>query len=496
MELDYERLLHFFILSVLTSFLAIFLINDKHKKTKITLFSIATTFYVLQTISFLTIMWDMNYHFLANLFEPTNYIVAFTTYREYAWLAVGVVILLVVVLYFMNKYIKIKNNKIRYTIITLCCIFLITPYSLVNRFSIVLYKILYNPSYTKSHQELFKEITGKDFIEKENIKIENTNNKNLVLIFLESFEQNFLNEEKLKEVAPNLRKLTNQGEYYYNIEQIEGSSWTMAGIHTTLCGTPEIYSVRRNKLFKTVTISNLTCFSDVLNKAGYNQVYLGGEFKTFAGKSYFLELHGYNQVYGDKEVFKEMNVKEEDKWGWGAKDHEVFELAKKKYVELSNQNKPFNLTISTLAPHAPEGIFDKRCRNTTDNSTLNAVQCDDDLLIDFINFLKQQSNYKNTIVVILPDHLLMASNASDILENIGNRKLYTLFLNTGKIEKIDNKILYTDIARIILNKLDIKSNVEFLLENRDNKSTKERINYINNNIEKIRSFNNKTILQE
>ena len=90
----------------------------------------------------------------------------------------------------------------------------------------------------------------------------------------------------------------------------------------------------------------------------------------------------------------------------------------------------------------------------------------------------------------------MASNASDILENIGNRKLYTLFLNTGKIEKIDNKILYTDIARIILNKLDIKSNVEFLLENRDNKSTKERINYINNNIEKIRSFNNKTILQE
>ena len=90
----------------------------------------------------------------------------------------------------------------------------------------------------------------------------------------------------------------------------------------------------------------------------------------------------------------------------------------------------------------------------------------------------------------------MASNASDILEDIGNRKLYALFLNTGNIEKIDNKILYTDIARIILNRLGVKSNVEFLLENRNNKSIKERINYINNNIEKIRSFNNKTILQE
>ena len=496
MQLDYERILHFFILSVLASFLAIILIDNKHKKTKILLFSIATVFYSLQAISMLTIMWDMNYHFITNLFEPTNYTVAFTTYREYAWLAIGVIILLIIVLYFINKYLKIKNNKVRYTVIAICCAFLITPFSLVNRFSKVIYKILYNPSYTESYQDLFTELTGEKFVDKNDIKVNKVSNKNLVLIFLESYEQNFLNEKYFLGISDYVRNLTTQGEFYSNIEQIEGSSWTMAGIHTVLCGTPEIYSVRKNKLFKTVTISNLVCFTDVLQKAGYNQVYLGGEFKTFAGKSYFLELHGYNEVYGDKEIFSELKVKEEDKWGWGAKDREVFEIAKKKYIELSKKNKPFNLTISTIAPHAPAGIFDERCRNTNENSTLNAIQCDDDLLRDFIKFLQQQPNYKDTIIVLLPDHLLMASNASDILNKIGNRKLYSIVLNTGKTEEFSNKILYTDMARIILDKLDINSNVEFLMENRNNKLTKERIDFINNNIEKIRAFNNKTIGQE
>ena len=496
MQLDYERLLHFFILSVLATFLAIILMDNKHKKTKVLLFSIATVFYSLQAISMLTIMWDMNYHFITNLFEPTNYTVAFTTYREYAWLAIGVIILLVIVLYFINKYLKIKYNKIRYTIIVICCIFLVTPFSLINRFSKVMYKILYNPSYTESYQDLFTELTGRKFVDKNDIKVNKIGNKNLVLIFLESYEQNFLKEEYFSGISDYVRSLTKESEFYSNIEQIEGSSWTMAGIHTVLCGTPEIYSVRKNKLFKTVTISNLVCFTDVLDKAGYNQTYIGGEFKTFAGKSYFLGLHGYDEIYGDKEVFSELKVEEKDKWGWGAKDHEVFEMAKKKYLELSTENKPFNLTISTIAPHAPTGIFDDRCRNTNENSTLNAIQCDDDLLSDFMQFLKKQPNYKDTIVVLLPDHLLMASNASDLLNKIGDRKLYSIFLNTGKIGEFNNKILYTDIARIILDNLEVDSNVEFLLENKDKKTTEERVKFINDNIEKIRAFNNKTIGQE
>ena len=355
---------------------------------------------------------------------------------------------------------------------------------------------MYNPSYTKSYQEVFKELTNQDFVDKDKLVVESKSNKNIVIIFMESFEQNFLNKEHFTGISNNLRQLTTEGEFYSNIRQIEGSSWTMAGIHTTLCGSPEIYGVRKNKLFKTVTISNLVCLPDVLKLAGYYQLYLGGEFKTFAGKSYFLDLHGYDKIYGDKEVFEEIQVKEEDKWGWGAKDKEVFDLAKIKYKELSSMGKPFNLTISTIAPHAPAGIYDARCKNENENSTLNAVQCDDELLADFINFLKQQENYKDTIIMILPDHLLMASNASDVLNNIGNRRLYSLFLNTGINQEFSDKILYTDLAVMILDKLQIKHNAKFLLNNYNGKTAEERVEFVNNNIEKIRAFNNKTIMQE
>jgi phosphoglycerol transferase MdoB-like AlkP superfamily enzyme len=499
MELDYAKLLNFFIYSVLASFFAITLLDNKYKKTKTALFAVAITFYVLQAMSLLTIMWDMNYHFLVNLFEPTNYIVAFTTYREYSWLGIGVIIAVSAVVYFINKKIKIKNNRIRLSLMTLCVLFLLTPYSLVNRFSKVILNIMYNPSYKLTYQESFKELTGDDFVDKNDLIIQAPQKqKNLVIIFLESFEQNLLRDDFFPGVSTNLRQLTKVGEFYSNIQQIEGSSWTMAGIHTVLCGSPEIYNVRRNKLFKTVTISKLICLSDMLKNAGYYQLYLGGAFKTFSGKSYFLELHGYDKTYGDKEIFAEYDIDNEDRWGWGVKDIDLFKVHNHKYKDLPPQSegggKPFNLTILTVAPHAPNGVYDKRCKNADKDPVVNAVQCDDELLGDFIKFLQQQENYKDTLILILPDHLMMASKLSDTLNKIENRRLYSLFLNSGNNSEFSDEILYVDLAGIVLKKLGIQHNTKFLLENRGNMTTDDRVRFINNNVEKIREFNNKTIM--
>lgn len=495
MELNYSRLLNCAIISALLTFLFICLIDNKYKKTKLTLFYTSIVFYTLEAISFLTIMWDMNYAFLRNLFEPTNYIAAFQVYRKYTLLAVICVILTAIVITAINKYVKIKNKYIKYPIMLCCVLYLATPYSMIYRFSKTVYKIMYNPSYKMTYQELFKHFTGKDFVDKKDLQVNAENGKNLVFIYLESYEQNFLHDS-LKDISANVRKLASEGEFYSNIPQIEGSSWTMAGIHTTLCGSPEIYSIRRNKLFPTVTYSDLICFSDVLHKAGYNQVYIGGEFRTFSGKYYFLNLHGYDKVYGDKEIYAEYPIQEKDRWGWGAKDKDVFAFAKIKYKQLIESGKPFNLTISTISPHAPAGIYDERCKNPFDNSTLNAIQCDDEDLQDFLDFIKTQPNYENTIIVLLPDHLLMSSNASDILNKIGNRQLYSIILNNGKNVEHKGEILYTDIPDIVLENLNIRHNALFLLHNYKNESVKDRVKFIENNVEKIRSFNNKTIKQE
>lgn len=498
--LIYADLLNCAVVTLISIFLLILCINDKYKKTKTSLSIIFSIFFILQATSLLTIMTDINYHFLVNLLDITTFIAMFKTniFREYILMALGIIIIVIFILYFIHKKVKITNKFIKYAIISICSIFLLTPFSLLNRFTKVIFNIAHNPEYRKSYQTTFKEITQIDFVDRNNLITKLPEKpKNLVLIFLESTEQNFMNEQEFGKLLGAIKSLTEEGEYFYNIEEIEGSNWTLAGMHTAMCGSPSIYNIRRNKLFKTVTVSNLICFSDVLKKANYNQVYLGGVFKTFAGKSFFLEMHGYDKIYGDKEVFAEVSIKDEDKWGWGAKDLDLLTLAKAKYKELSEQNQPFNLTIITVGGHAPNGIYDKRCKNSTDNGVLNAIECTNDLIKDFIDFLKTQPKYKDTIVVILPDHLMMTSNLTNKLSKIeGGRKLFTIILNSGKIEKYDNKILYTDLAEIMLNRLNIQHNAKFIMNNYNNETTKTRIEFLNNNLNKIKNFNQKTIMQD
>lgn len=364
-DLAYADLVNCAAGSLLAVFLLIFCIDDKYKKTKKILFILSTIFFALEGLSMMTVMSDINYQFLVNLFDFTNFIAVFETniFREYILLCLGVFFAALLLLYFIYKKVKITNKKIRYTVVTICVLFLCTPFSFVFKFSKTMFNIFHNPDYKKSYEILFKEITGKEFVKKKDLSVELPENpKNLVFIMLESFEENFMNSNVFGDIAKDVKNIANNSEYYSGIPEIEGSGWTMAGIHTLMCGSPRLYNIRKNKLFKTVTVSELVCLPDVLKKAGYYQLYLGGEFKDFAGKSFFLDLHGYNRVYGDKEIFAEYDIAEKDRWGWGAKDIDVFKIAKDKYIELNKSGKPFNLTFSTICSHAPGGIYDDRCR--------------------------------------------------------------------------------------------------------------------------------------
>lgn len=482
--------------SILSSFIFIILIDKKYNRTKSSLIVIFSIFYFLQFLSMATIMHDMNYAFITNLFDFTNYQVAFSIYRKYSLIATIVILLAVVILILIKDKMNIKNKYIRYSIMSICFIYILTPYSLVHRFLRVCYSINNDKSYTKTYKELFKDINGENYVDASDLSVEYTNGrKNLVFIIIESYEQKLL-EGKYTTLSKDITSYSNNSEFFSDINMIEGSGWTIAGIHTMLCGSPRIYSISSNRLFKTVKINKMICLSDVLNKAGYYQLYISGERKTFSGKSQFLEMHKYDKILGKKELSKKYNIRKENYCVWGIKDTDLFEIAKDKYLKLSELKRPFNLTITTLASHFPTGISDDKCKNSTNNTMLNAIECTNDLIADFIEFIKQQPNYRDTIIVLIPDHLMMSSVITDDLGDINTRKLYSMILNTGKISKEKNTILYTDMPDIILNRLGIKHNAKFLLGNYKNQTTKERINFINNNLNKIRAFNNKTIMQE
>ncbi|MDR1494766.1 MAG: hypothetical protein LBI29_01875, partial [Rickettsiales bacterium] len=140
---------------------------------------------------------------------------------------------------------------------------------------------------------------------------------------------------------------------------------------------------------------------------------------------------------------------------------------------------------------------DERCENSTGNRMLDAVKCTDNLLADFIDFIREEPNSKDTIILILPDHLMMSffsNSALSIEEN--SRKLYAILLNSGLKQRESNSIIYSDIAPLVLKRLGIEHNAVFLLENHDNRTMEERLEHLSKNLEKIRSFNNKTLLRD
>ncbi len=493
----YTHILLNFVASVITTYLLIVAIDKKYRVMKIILSSITTIFYSLQAISIATIMSDINYSFLINLFDLTNYQAAFFVYGKYSIIGFLVIILVVVLLVFLNKRIRMENKSIKYITVITCLVYIFSKYSLPIRFMNVCHNMRNSTEYKKTYRDIFKEINNIDYVDRVDLtaKIKNKQNKNLVFVIMESYEQNLLKDD-FTDISKDVIKYSKSGEFFSDIAMIEGSGWTIAGIHTMMCGSPRIYDISKGILFKTARISNMICFPDVLNKANYYQVYIGGEKRTFSGKYHFLKMHGYNEIYGVKELLKEYKyIDKNNLTNWGVKDFDIFKVAKEKYIELSKTNKHFNLTISTLDNHFPNGIEDARCRNTNSNGMLNAVECTNDLIANFISFLEKQENYKDTIVVLIPDHLMMGSTITDKLDKLGERKLYTIILNTGNTAQEKGTILYVDIPDIILNRLGIEHNAKFLLSNYRRETTKERVEFINNNTEKIRNFNNKTLMK-
>ncbi len=290
--------------------------------------------------------------------------------------------------------------------------------------------------------------------------------KNLVLIYLESIERIYMEDHIFTGLTPNLKRFSETGLSFTNISQTPGTGWTIAGIVASQCGTPLVYidvTSDGNDIMQSGFLGNAACLSDILNRAGYMQVYLGGASVTFGGKGNFFENHHYNEIKGYDELKSEI-VDKEYKNRWGLYDDSLLEIATNEYVRLAESDSPFHLTILTLDTHGPNGVPSRSCKPFTNlkNSILDAVHCTDKLIDDFIEKISKHPSFKDTVVVLMSDHLAMRNNAYKFYPDNYNRKLLFTILNGG--EKGQSSIPGTvmDTGPTILDILNVKHNAKFL----------------------------------
>ena len=265
--------------------------------------------------------------------------------------------------------------------------------------------------------------------------------RNLVYIFLESFEQTFASREyggfQEENLLPNLTTLQREkGSTYfsepegYGMTEMANCSWTMASMVAQTSGIPLSIPLARNdyNMYETF-LPGVTTLGQILEKEGYQQELLIGSEAAFAGTDHYFQQHG-DYAIRDYTYAKENGWIPEDYYEWGGfEDEKLFAFAKEELNRLYETGEPFNLTMATMDTHCVEGYTCELCEDTYENPYYNVISCSDRQLSDFVKWIKEQPFADNTTVVLCGDHLTMDAAYSDSVEEDFHRTDYNVIVH-------------------------------------------------------------------
>ena len=310
--------------------------------------------------------------------------------------------------------------------------------------------------------------------------IEIPRKKNIVYLYLESFERTLLDEAIFPGLAPNLRTLERQGLAFTNIDAAYGARWTIAGMVASQCGLPLEPMPNANK--PGGFMPRAVCLGDTLKENGYIASYLGGASSRFGGKGNFYKTHQFENVTGLEEHLQNLPLGTTPYSHWGLSNESLFQVAWQEFSRLTKQSKPFALFLLTLDTHPPHGYPSPICKDIPfgdgEASMLNAYHCSDQLAGDFIRRLLASEVADETIIVVASDHLVMDNDVSGQLEQSQKRRnLFFILEKNGRRESIDRQASQFDLAPTLLSVLGAEVEDYNLGVNlfEDNRTMMERI---------------------
>lgn len=240
----------------------------------------------------------------------------------------------------------------------------------------------------------------------------------IVYIYLEGLDQRFSDTEQFGDAYAPIQHLAQQGLSLDNVGQVNGTSWSLAGMVASQCGVPllprgliGLHSLQAVSDF----LLQLTCLTDILGESGYAQEFLVGGSEDFGGIESFYRSHGVNEIWGKVENIvshSESDVKEAY-LGWVMDDEMVYDTARARFDELAAAPAPFALIIETYGPHGSSSSLSRSC--TEDGRAVytkdygRSVRCLGDLTVDFVDDIRAAhaaSGRANPLRIILQsDHL-------------------------------------------------------------------------------------------
>lgn len=336
-------------------------------------------------------------------------------------------ILLMIVLYRMNKYEKNVTNFKRSLLVTfsLFVLVLLTCSSndiyrfthdwnksyVVRNFGIYSYQVNDIFTVTKKFicpncgKEEAQVIVDEYFRNKGTKENEYTNifkDKNILFIHAESVQQMFLNSEINNQViTPNLNKLASEGLYfsnYYSQESVGTSSDTEFTI------TNSILPVGTGTVFINYDYNNYQSMIKSFEEIGYYTFSMHGNICEYWNRNQMYQAIGYDRFY----CYNDYDLT--DQIGIGLSDKSFFSQSADIISDIHNNHDKFYGTLIMLTNHTPfynDGKVEFDVGNmegTKIGNYLKLLHYADEAIGEFITKLDDLGVLEDTVIVIYGDH--------------------------------------------------------------------------------------------
>ena len=243
--------------------------------------------------------------------------------------------------------------------------------------------------------------------------------KNLIVIQLESF-QNFVVglEYDGQEVTPNLNKLISENSIYFNqYYQQTGSGNTSDAEFAT---NNSMLGVLKSYTYKIYQDNYFRGLPVLLKEKGYQTaVFHAHESRGFWNREEAYPKMGFDDFYGgiinDTQNRPDGSYMMTEWMGWGLTDTEFY---KQTIPLMETLKEPFYSFVISLSNHHPYEMLKKydfiellpEDQDTLAGNYLNSAAYTDYALGQFIDELKEDGIYENSIIAIYGDHSGLVNN--------------------------------------------------------------------------------------
>ena len=268
---------------------------------------------------------------------------------------------------------------------------------------------------------------------------------NIILIIMEGFAGTFI--EPLggeKGVTPCFNKLIHEGVFF---DRFYANSYrTDRGTVCILSGYPAFPKVSPMKIPE--KSRSLGSLAKSLSSQGYATDFLYGGDINFTNMKSYLLANGYQEVLGDT-YFPRTQRKTH---AWGVTDCITFDTLYQRTLRQP-EKKPWFTTFLTLASHEPWKVpFQRKDLHEKANTMAYLDHC----LGTFIERLRKTPQWKNLLVICLPDHGI--NYPEGITEDNPQRSHIPMLWLGGAIKSpriVHDICSQTDVAATLLGQLRI-----------------------------------------